>query len=216
IDMIPAGADLDAVEPPTVPTLEGPLRLLFVGRLVNQKGIDVLFRALATMKGHTDWTLTIAGEGPLKDELALAAHRLQLAERIVFRGWLERDHLPAIYEQADVFVLPSRDEGMPNAMLEAMAAGLPVVGSKVAGVDEVVIDGETGFLVPPEDADALAHALRIIIEDRDRTFELGQASRKRAEQRYSWTFAADSYLSLLCEAGGIEEPDDLLEESTDA
>lgn len=216
IDMIPAGADLDAVEPPTVPTLEGPLRLLFVGRLVNQKGIDVLFRALATMKGHTDWTLTIAGEGPLKDELALAAHRLQLAERIVFRGWLERDHLPAIYEQADVFVLPSRDEGMPNAMLEAMAAGLPVVGSKVAGVDEVVIDGETGFLVPPEDADALAHALRIIIEDRDRTFELGQASRKRAEQRYSWTFAADSYLSLLCEAGGIEEPDELLEESTDA
>jgi glycogen synthase len=206
IDMIPAGADLDAVTPPTHPTLEGPLRLLFVGRLVNQKGLDVLFKALATMKDHTDWTLTIAGEGPLKDELALASHKLGLSDRVVFRGWLERDHLPAVYEQADVFVLPSRDEGMPNAMLEAMAAGLPVIGSKVAGLDEVVINDETGLLVPVEDADGLAHALRTVIEDRDYTFKLGQAARERVVRQFSWTHAADSYLTLLCEAAGIEEP----------
>lgn len=206
IDMIPAGADLDAVTPSTHPTLEGPLRLLFVGRLVNQKGLDVLFKALAKMKDHADWTLTIAGEGPLKNELALASHKLGLRDRVVFRGWLERDHLPAVYEQADVFVLPSRDEGMPNAMLEAMAAGLPVIGSKVSGLDEVVIDDETGLLVPVEDADALAHALRTVIEDRDYTFKLGQAARERVVTQFSWTHAADSYLTLLCEAAGIEEP----------
>lgn len=206
IGVIPAGADLDAVTPSTTPTLEGPMRLLFVGRLVSQKGLDVLFRALATMKAHQDWTLTIAGEGPLKDDLALAVHQLGLAERVVFRGWLERDQLPAVYGEADIFVLPSRDEGMPNAMLEAMAAGLPVIGSKVAGLSEVVIDGETGFLVPPEDADALAHALRVAIEDRDQTFKLGQAARARVVERFSWDRAADSYMALLCDGSGIEEP----------
>lgn len=206
IGMIPAGADLDAVTPPTHPTLEGPLRLLFVGRLVNQKGLDVLLKALTKMKDHNDWTLTIAGEGPLKDELALASHKLGLSDRVVFRGWLERDHLPAVYEQADVFVLPSRDEGMPNAMLEAMAAGLPVIGSKVAGLDEVVIDDETGLLVPVEDDDALAHALRTVIEDRDYTFKLGQAARERVVTQFNWTHAGDSYLTLLCEAANVEEP----------
>lgn len=207
IDVIPAGADLDAVAPPTTPTLEGPMHLLFVGRLVSQKGLDVLFKALTTMKGHTDWNLTIAGEGPLKNELAQATHKLGIANRVTFRGWLERDHLPAVYEEADIFVLPSRDEGMPNAMLEAMAAGLPVIGSRVAGLNEVVIDGETGFLVPPEDADALAHALRVAIEDRDQTFQLGQAARARVVERFSWDHAADSYMSLLCEAANIDEPD---------
>lgn len=207
--VIPAGADLDAVTPATTPTLEGPMRLLFVGRLVSQKGLDVLFKALATMKDHKDWSLTIAGEGPLKDELALVSHNLGLADRVTFRGWLERDHLPAVYEDADIFVLPSRDEGMPNAMLEAMAAGLPVIGSKVAGLDEVVIDGETGFLVTPEDADGLAHALRVAIEDRDQTFKLGQAARARVVDQFSWDRAAASYMTLLCDAAGIEEPETL-------
>lgn len=207
IGMVPAGADLDAVTPSTHPTLEGPLRLLFVGRLVNQKGLDVLFKALSTMKDDQDWSLTIAGEGPLKDELALAAYGLGINDRVTFRGWLERDHLPAVYEQADVFVLPSRDEGMPNAMLEAMAAGLPVIGSKVAGLEEVVIDGETGLLVPPEDADALARALRVVIEDRDHTFALGQAARTRVVQKFSWDRAADSYMSLLCDSAGLDEPE---------
>ena len=206
IDVIPAGADLNAATPSTHPTVEQPLRLLFVGRLVNQKGLDVLLKALAKMKGRVDWTLTIAGEGPLRDGLALASRKLGLSDRVVFRGWLKRDHLPAVYEQADVFVLPSRDEGMPNAMLEAMAAGLPVIGSKISGLDEVVIDGETGLLVPVEDTDALAHALRTVIEDRDYTFKLGQAARERVAAQFSWAHAAESYLTLLCKAADIEEP----------
>ena len=206
IGMTPAGADLRALTPPTVPTLEGPLRLLFVGRLVPQKGLDVLFRALSSLKDHGDWTLTIAGEGPLKDELARAVRGLHLGDRVVFRGWLERDHLPAVYKDADVFVLPSRDEGMPNAMLEAMAAGTPVVGSRVAGIEEVVMDGETGFLIAPEDAEGLADALRTLIEDRDKTYALGQAARKRAERQYDWTITAEAYFSLLCDAAGLDVP----------
>ena len=210
IDVIPAGADLDAVQPASAPTLEGPVRLLFVGRLVGQKGLDVLFGALALMKDHQDWTLTIAGEGPLKDELALAAQQLGIGGRVTFRGWLERGQLPAVYKDADAFVLPSRDEGMPNAMLEAMAAGLPVIGSKVSGLEEVVVDGETGLLVPPEDVDRLNNALRHIIEDRDLTFKMGLAARKRVEERYSWQYAADAYMSELCRAAGIDEPDDVV------
>ena len=206
IDIIPAGADLDSVKPPTVPTLEGPLRLLFVGRLVSQKGLDVLLRALSSLKDDKNWALTIAGEGPLKDELARAAQGLRLTEHITFRGWLERDHVPAVYRDADVFVLPSRDEGMPNAMLEAMAAGLPVIGSRVAGIDEVVIDNETGLLVPVDDADALTIALKTVIADRNKTFALGQAARKRVEDHYSWDLAASAYVELLCDAAGLETP----------
>ncbi len=205
IQMIPAGADLNAMTPSPVPTLEGPLRLLFVGRLVHQKGLDILLRALAKIKDD-DWTLTIAGEGPLKEELTSASRALGLAERITFRGWLGRDQLPEVYEQADVFVLPSRDEGMPNAMLEAMSAGLPVVGSKVAGLDEVVIDGDCGVLVPPENTEALSEALHSVISDRDKAFMLGQAARKRVEAHYSWDQAADAYLSLLCEAAALTPP----------
>ncbi len=207
VDVIPAGADLDAVQPASAPTLEGPMRLLFVGRLVTQKGLDVLFRALAMMKGHHDWTLTIAGEGPLKDELAMAAQQLGIGDRVTFRGWLERGQLPAVYKDADAFVLPSRDEGMPNAMLEAMAAGLPVIGSRVSGLEEVVSDGETGLLVSPDDADRLNNALRQVIEDRDLTFKMGQAARQRVEERYSWQFAADAYMTELCQAAGLDEPE---------
>jgi len=208
VGVIPAGADLDAVQPASAPTLEGPVRLLFVGRLVTQKGLDVLFRALALMKDHHNWSLTIAGEGPLKEELAMAAQQLGIGDRVTFRGWLERGQLPAVYKDADAFVLPSRDEGMPNAMLEAMAAGLPVIGSKVSGLSEVVIDGETGILVPADDADLLNNALRQVIEDRDLTFKMGQAARQRVEDRYSWQFAADAYMTELCAAAGIDEPDD--------
>jgi glycosyltransferase involved in cell wall biosynthesis len=213
IDMIPAGADLDAVRPTSAPTSEGPVRLLFVGRLVRQKGLDVLFRALATLKTRTDWTLVIVGEGPLKDELVSAARNLGMADRVEFRGWLQRKHLPAAYEQADVFVLPSRDEGMSNAMLEAMAAGLPVIGSKVAGLDEVVVDGKTGLLVPPENVVALAEALSTVVENRGHAFALGQAARTRVESLFSWDQAAESYMSLLCGAGGLEVPRNMWDEN---
>lgn len=214
IDVIPAGADLNAVKPASSPTLEGSLRFLFVGRLVRQKGLDVLFRALATLKDQTDWTLTIVGEGPLRDELASSASNLGIADQVVFRGWLQREHLPAAYEQADVFVLPSRGEGMSNAMLEAMAAGLPVIGSEVAGLDEVVEDGKTGLLVPPEDVAALAVALRTVVDDRGHAFALGQAARIRVEKHFSWDQAAESYLSLLCDAGGLEVPRNMLDKNT--
>ena len=204
IGMIPAGADLSSVTPPISPTLEGPLRLLFVGRLVHQKGLDVLFRALSPLKDYGDWTLTIAGEGPLKEDLVRAAQGLRLNDRIVFRGWLEKDRLPAVYQNADMFVLPSRDEGMPNAMLEAMAAGMAVIGSRVAGIEEVIQDGKNGLLVRPDDAGGLTDALRTFIDDRHKTFALGQAARKCIEDHYSWTMVADKYFDLLCDAAGID------------
>ena len=110
--------------------------------------------------------------------------------------WVARDRVAgaeaAINAGSRLIVM---DDGFQNPSL-----------AKNVGI--IVIDGETGFLIPPEDADGLAHALRIVIEDRDRAFEMGQASRKRAEQRYSWSLAADSYLTLLCEAADIDEPDE--------
>ncbi|MFL2770840.1 MAG: glycosyltransferase family 4 protein [Rhodospirillaceae bacterium] len=204
VGMIPAGADLDSFLPRNKPTPSGPLRLLFVGRLVNQKGLDILFRALAALGNQEKWALTIAGGGPLEDTLMDTAQDLDLHDRITFCGWLERSQLSIVYNEADVFVLPSRAEGMPNAMLEAMAASLPVIGSRVAGIEEVVVNHETGLLVPPDDAEALTEALNTLLQDRDKAFALGQAARKRTEDYYSWNVASSAYAELLCGAVGSE------------
>ena len=204
VGMIPAGADLHSFAPRNKPASAGPLRLLFVGRLVNQKGLDILFRALAALGNQEKWTLTIAGGGPLEDTLMDAAQDPDLNDRITFCGWLERSQLSAVYNEADVFVLPSRAEGMPNAMLEAMAASLPIIGSRVAGIEEVVVDHETGLLVPPDDVKALTEALNTLLQDRDKAFALGRAARKRTEDYYSWNVASSAYAELLCGAVGSE------------
>jgi len=97
-----------------------------------------------------------------------------------------RDDVPAILSASDLFVLPSESEASPNVILEAMAAGLPVVASKVGGIPELVTDGVTGFLVPPSDPPALTHALLDLIDHPERAGAFGQAGRARIEREYSF------------------------------
>ena len=197
IGMIPAGADLTGIAPKQDYHRNGAINLLFVGRLVRQKGLDVLVAALAKLDLALNWRLVLVGDGPEWPAIAGEAARLGLADRLEVRGWVRKEQLPAIYREGDIFVLPSRDEGMANALLEAMAAGLPVVGTRVAGTGEVVIEGETGLLVAPEDADALAAAVAALIQDESRRAAFGREGRKRVETTFGWDIVASAWTGVM-------------------
>ena len=134
-------------------------RLIAVGRLVHQKGFDLLLEAFSRLApAHPEWMLEIWGEGPLRGELEAQRDRLGLQNRVSFPGLTEDIH--ARYAQADVFVLSSRYEGFPNALCEAMANGLAVVATSCSGgARDIIRPGVDGLLIPPDDAGALERAL---------------------------------------------------------
>ena len=171
-------------------------RLLSVGRIVHQKGLDLAMRALGSLK-ELEWEWYIAGDGPQREALQLLAEELGIAERVKFLGWQSGEQLLMCYQQANLFLFPSRHEGMPNAMLEAMATGLPVIASCIAGNEELVIDAQTGCLVSPEDTDSLRDALKTLLIDPARRQEMGDASRRHVEKNYSWEATARQYALLL-------------------
>lgn len=197
IAVIPNGVDLDAFK--ASERSWQPARLLFVGRVVYQKGLDLLLSALASLK-NLPWSLEIVGDGPRTADLQAQAAEAGLAERITFSGWKSGVELAERYANANLFAYPSRHEGMPNALLEAMASGLPAVATRIAGNEEIQVDGETGRLVPAEDVGALRHALEELIADPAARQDLGAAARKHVEGRYSWRSVANAYLELLQQA----------------
>ena len=185
--------------------LRDPARILFVGRLHPQKGLDTLVQALALLRArlHHPVVLRLVGEGPAEHELRRLAHRLGVSDLVDFAGRQE-DVTPHL-DDADVFALPSRAEGLSNALLEALAAGLPAVVSDIPGNRTVVADGRTGLVVPVDDAAALASALeRLLTDDRLRT-RLGAAGRLAVEQGYGFDRVAAQYVDLYASvlaAGG--------------
>jgi glycogen(starch) synthase len=198
INVIPAGADVEGITPKEDYGNKGEdVGLLYVGRLTKQRGLEVLLPALAKITSALKWKLTLAGDGPEWPMIAAQAARFALIDRIELRGWQGWSVLPEIYRKADIFVLPSHEEGMPAALLEAMATGLPVVGARVGGMEEAVLNGETGLLVAPNDSDALADALTLMIADPTRWESMGRAGRARVESYYSWTSVAEKWLAVL-------------------
>jgi glycosyltransferase involved in cell wall biosynthesis len=198
IAVIPNGVDTAMFHPrESREKSRGPVRLLFVGRVVFQKGLDVLLAALAQLPRDGDWQLEIIGDGDRRSALEAEAARLGVAARIRFAGWCRRTEIAERYRAADVFVFPSRDEGMPNVVLEAMASGLPIVATAIAGNEELVRDGENGFLVPPDDPAALAAALVRIVADANAREQMSRASRVRIEREYTWPQIARRYLVWL-------------------
>jgi len=194
VQVIPNGVDASVF--PCLQRNWDPPKLLFTGRLVYQKGLDTLLEALGGLK-ELPWQLTLVGDGPQHVPLEQQARELGLEERIIFAGWQPRQVLPKLYQEANLFVLPSRHEGMPNALLEAMSSGLPAIASCIAGNEELVQDGQTGLLFPPGDVASLRDALRILLTDTSRRTSMGRAARLRVEKDFSWDRVADAYLGLL-------------------
>jgi L-malate glycosyltransferase len=167
----------------------GDVVLFTAAVLERRKGHEVLLRALVRLVCEglpVRWV--IAGDGSLRADLEARVLAAGMRERVVFTGF--SSDVPRLLAGADAFVLPSRQEGLGIAVMEAMAAGLPVVASRVGGLPEIVVEGETGLLVPAGDADALARALRRLAADRARMPLLGEQGRRRVLQRFSSTTMA--------------------------
>jgi glycosyltransferase involved in cell wall biosynthesis len=173
--------------------IEGPLGyLLFVGRLRIRKGVEVLLEALREIPGAV---LRIAGDGEHRAALERAA--ADLGPAVSFLGTRDAARVRTLLRGAAALVVPSIYEGMPLVVLEAMEAGVPVVASAVSGIPEVVVDGETGWLVPPEDPSALARALKEVLADPPEARRRGEAGRRRAAERYRPAVAAASWRAAI-------------------
>jgi len=144
-----------------------PRRLLAVGRLSREKGLDLLLDAVHRLVGEgRKLTLDIVGEGVEKAVLERQIHGLGMESTVTLRGYVRfGDDLLACYRSAEVFVLPSRSEGVPQVLLEAMACGTPVVAAAVGGVPYLIEEGENGLLVRPDDVEALAETIKKILDD---------------------------------------------------
>lgn len=182
--------------PPARPMRDGgnpadPVRLLAVARAMPKKGLDTLLEALARLPADLAWRLDHVGGGPLLDALRAAAERLGIADRVTWHGSQPQPRVVALLRAADLFALPSRiaadgdRDGLPNALLEAMASALPVVATPVSAIPEAVEDGRTGLLVPPDDPAALASALARLARDPQLRHRLGSAARAMVLTRFS-------------------------------
>ncbi|MFN8473389.1 MAG: glycosyltransferase family 4 protein [Anaerolineae bacterium] len=176
-------------------------RVLTVARLHPQKGLSYLLRAACSV---SDATFALAGDGPEREALETEVRERGLADRVVFLG--HRTDVPALLAQSDLFVLPSLFEGLPLSVLEAMAAGKPVIATAVGGTGEAVTDGETGLLVPPADSAALASAIQRVLSDPALSHRLGAAGQARAQQEFSAETMSrrttDIYAEILETRGG--------------
>jgi glycosyltransferase involved in cell wall biosynthesis len=179
--VVPNGVDLDRFPPSPPRSSDGPFTALFLGRLTEEKGVPVLLEVVQSLPREPLIRVVAAGDGPLRSSLEAAAG--QSEGRLSFVG--PRQVVTPLYHAADAVVLPSRSEGHPMTALEAMACGLPVVASRVGGLPEIVVDGETGLLVPPGDAPAMVLALVTLASDRERAREMGSAGRARIEALFS-------------------------------
>lgn len=184
-----SGIDVDqfqGIEPAADITGNG-VRVVMIGRLADGKGFEDLLAALDRL-GRDDLSVYLVGDGPLRQSLKREIERRDLDEMIHMLGY--RDDVPAILAACDVFVLPSYREGTPRVITEAMASGLPVVSTDIAGIPEQVADGENGFLIEPGNIEELVTSIERLIKSPDLRKQFGDAGQERVEQ-----FSLDAMLS---------------------
>jgi len=183
IRMIPNGVDLDRFQPVR---RERPIvNVITVANLRREKAHECLLAAAARLAPrYPQLRYQFVGDGPRAEELGALTRRLNLQDRVEFLG--HRDDVAELLAAADAFVLPSRSEAFPNGAIEAMAAGLPVVACRVGGLVDLIEDGRTGLLVPPDDPSAMADALGSLMAAPDLAASLGRAARADVVARYSF------------------------------
>lgn len=190
---IPSLAQIERVR--TQYALQDKFILLTVNFLHPRKRIDLFLRAFAELNMPNAIALVV-GAGPEKDALQALVRELGLAERVHFTGFIPDEELPALYGASDVYVHTCKNESFGLSVLEASAAGLPVVAVNEGGPREIIADGETGLLVDAT-PDALANALRALANDPALRERMGEAGRQRAAANYSWERGAREFLNVV-------------------
>jgi glycosyltransferase involved in cell wall biosynthesis len=194
ITVIPNGIDTRTFFPQGRHKQHTPMTIVSTGRLIQRKGYDLLIHALA---GVPATRLVLAGDGPEKDHLLEVARQLKVDLECL--GAVEHEAIPAILQKADLFVLPSRNEGMSNSVLEAMACGLPVIATEVGGSRELI--DRNGSIVPCNDTAALREKILDYIHHPELLAEHGHRSRQIAEQM-SWRQVAEEYVGIYVKGVG--------------
>jgi glycosyltransferase involved in cell wall biosynthesis len=224
------GVDTDHFTPPTVPRQPGS-RVLFVGRVSPEKGVHLLVQALPEVaRAFPDVVVDIVGPSwvaprefiatvseefvrrmlapyyddprPYLEQLTALVKELGLGAHVRFLDQLAHERLLQAYHDADVLVNPSLSETFGMALVEAGACAVPVVASRTGGMQEIVVDGETGLLVEPGNVPALAGALKRVLGDVEARVRMGAAGRQRAVERFSWDCTADSLVDQYERLGG--------------
>lgn len=201
VSVIPNGVDAEFFTPITESsTGEGkPFRIVFTGRFQAQKNVSLLLEQCAVLRQHSkaQFELHLVGDGPLRDQLRADADRLGLNDRIIWHGWTPREELRSIYQESHCFVNPSFYEGMPNAVLEAMACGKPIVASCVAGNDVLVQHGTTGFLFSLDEPSALRESIETLMDNPIRAQQMGRSGRHCVKRDFCWRAVAAAYARLF-------------------
>lgn len=165
--------------------------ILYVGKLEWNKGVDNLLIVFSkVVKEFPDAKLIIVGRGSQEKRLKKLADRINLTKSAIFMGKVQSEELPLLFAASDVFVLPSLMEGFGIVLLEAMACGKPCITTKAGGSDDVVLNGETGLIVPPINQHSLYQAILTLLNDDDLAQKFGDAGRKRVEEKFSWDVVA--------------------------
>lgn len=171
---------------------EDRFELLFVGRLVRRKGVDVLLRAAKILEQDKRLHVRIVGGGPERERLEGEARSLELGERVTFEGLVDGTRIDALFAECDALVLPAivtetgETEGLGVVLIEAMGYGKPVIASAAGGILDIVRDNETGLLVPPGDANALARAISRAMDEPERLEKIAKSGSRFAATAFGW------------------------------
>jgi glycosyltransferase involved in cell wall biosynthesis len=196
--VVPNGVDLELFHPAVEQVQDGspkPVRCLAVARLVERKGLGELIHAFALLP-RGEFELEIVGEGPDAQRLRGLTATLGIAGEVRFSGSLDRAALAERYRAADLFTLPSSAEAFGNVFAEALASGLPIVGSTVGGIPELVEHGVNGLLVDPGNPLSLAQAIQYVAKDPELRRQMRHRNRAKAEARLEWSQVVGRYLAI--------------------
>ena len=197
-NIIRCGVDIDQFEF-TLPQRKAK-RLVYVGRLSAEKGVPILFTSLADLKSRGyDFHLTLLGDGQDRGYLEKQVTEKGLQDHIEFGGFVDQDTIKKTLNESDIFILPSFAEGIPVALMEAMAMGIPVIATYVGGVTELVMDGVTGQVVSPSDGEGLAKAIAKYIDDDAFCQSIAQAARAKVVEEFNIDDQVDKLAELFAD-----------------
>lgn len=205
IEVIYNGVNIERFRPNEYVKDKQKFIIVSTSRIIARKGIGYLIEAVAKLIFHyPHLRLNIIGEGNEEENLKKLAKNLKLENQIKFLGRVSYENIAKHYQEADIFVLPSLNEGMSNTMLEALASGLPLVVTDTGGTKELVVDGGNGFIIKMENSDDIAKKIETFLKDKELTRKMGENSRRKAEEM-SWKSVAEKYFEIYKKVSNEEK-----------